>query len=115
MLEEFKLYRKRPVVIQAAIVTKDLYINTLEGRMHADVGDYLIIGVEGERYPCKPDIFAKTYEEATEEEYYAQYTCEKCHEKPACKDGHEVFVAQLCQECYEKLLAEYMKAVKGEQ
>lgn len=39
-----------------------LYILTLEGDMHATPGDYIIKGVEGEFYPCKPDIFWKTYE-----------------------------------------------------
>ena len=39
-------------------------IKTLEGTMHADYGDYIIRGVSGEFYPCKPDIFAKTYESA---------------------------------------------------
>lgn len=39
---------------------------TLEGRMKADIGDYIIKSVNGEFYPCKPDIFAKTYEEVTE-------------------------------------------------
>ena len=37
-------------------------INTLEGVMHANYGDYIIKGVNGEIYPCKPDIFEKTYE-----------------------------------------------------
>lgn len=40
----------------------ELYIKTLEGVHHASVGDYIIQGVDGELYPCKPDIFAKTYE-----------------------------------------------------
>ena len=39
-------------------------ICTLEGTMHADVGDWIITGVKGEMYPCKPDIFEKTYEPA---------------------------------------------------
>lgn len=37
-------------------------IKTLEGTMKADLGDYIIQGVNGEIYPCKPDIFEKTYE-----------------------------------------------------
>ena len=41
----------------------DLYVRTLEGDMHAKVGDYIIKGVNGELYPCKPDIFEKTYEQ----------------------------------------------------
>lgn len=40
----------------------ELYIRTLEGVHHASVGDYIIQGVNGELYPCKPDIFEKTYE-----------------------------------------------------
>ena len=39
-----------------------LKIETLEGIMKASVGDYIIKGVNGEFYPCKPDIFEKTYE-----------------------------------------------------
>lgn len=38
-------------------------IKTLEGVMTAQIGDYIIQGVNGEIYPCKPDIFEKTYEE----------------------------------------------------
>jgi hypothetical protein len=39
-----------------------LTIKTLEGEMRAEVGDWIIKGVKGELYPCKPDIFAATYE-----------------------------------------------------
>ena len=39
-----------------------LHIKTLEGTMMASLGDYIIKGVNGEFYPCKPDIFEKTYE-----------------------------------------------------
>ena len=38
-----------------------LYIKTLEGKMHASINDYIIKGINGEFYPCKPDIFHKTY------------------------------------------------------
>ena len=41
-----------------------LTIATLEGDHRANVGDWIIRGVKGEFYPCKPDIFAATYEEA---------------------------------------------------
>jgi hypothetical protein len=40
-------------------------ISTLEGDMHVSVGDFVIRGVRGEFYPCKPDIFAATYEPVT--------------------------------------------------
>jgi len=40
----------------------NIFIQTLEGEMKANVGDYIIQGVNGEFYPCKPDIFEKTYE-----------------------------------------------------
>ena len=36
-------------------------IETLEGTHHTSIGDWIIAGVKGEQYPCKPDIFAKTY------------------------------------------------------
>lgn len=77
-------YRKKPVVIEAielkySIDSQEdciaftegkakkgldggLIISTLEGNMVANTGDYIIKGVQGEFYPCKPDIFAKTYE-----------------------------------------------------
>ncbi|QHJ81833.1 MAG: hypothetical protein [Caudoviricetes sp.] len=41
-----------------------LKIYTLEGVMSADIGDWIIKGVKGEHYPCKPDVFAITYESA---------------------------------------------------
>ena len=40
----------------------DLFIDTLEGRMKADINDYIIKGLKGEFYPCKPDVFEKKYE-----------------------------------------------------
>lgn len=42
-------------------------IDTLEGTMRVDYGDYIIKGVKGELYPCKPNIFLKTYEEVIED------------------------------------------------
>lgn len=85
-------FRKKPVVIEAVQLTKRLVmpewlikaeedklitlyglsritrdqpwaeISTLEGTMRADTNDWIIQGVDGEIYPCKPDIFEKTYE-----------------------------------------------------
>ena len=76
-------YRKKPVVIDAVqwtglnaedmncfagidinsmIPNKPFTIKTLEGEHIASVGDWIIKGVNGEFYPCKPDIFDKTYE-----------------------------------------------------
>jgi hypothetical protein len=43
-------------------------IHTLEGVMRGDVGDWIIRGVSGEFYPCKPDIFEKTYEPVASKE-----------------------------------------------
>jgi hypothetical protein len=43
-------------------VSDGLIIKTLEGDMKASIGDWIIKGVNGEFYPCKPDIFEKTYE-----------------------------------------------------
>lgn len=77
-------YCKKPVVIKAirwdgcnleelksfvgSALTYDgkLIIHTLEGDHEAKVGDYIIKGVQGEFYPCKPEIFAKTYEAVEE-------------------------------------------------
>ena len=71
-------FRKKPVVIEAvqwflgthpAVCEKadapgiaECHIHTLEGPLRIDVGDWIIKGVNGEYYPCKPDIFEKTYE-----------------------------------------------------
>lgn len=43
-----------------------LVVSTLEGVMQADLGDWIIKGIKGEFYPCKPDIFKATYERVTE-------------------------------------------------
>lgn len=43
-----------------------VHIRTLEGTMTASIGDWIIRGVKGEFYPCKPDIFAATYEPVSE-------------------------------------------------
>lgn len=59
-------YRKKPVVIKAYQTDKEVIIHTLEGDMTASIGDYIITGVNGEKYPCKPDIFEKTYESVEE-------------------------------------------------
>ena len=78
-----KKYKKKPIVIEAIQLTEDnqqevfdfcegkafltvdntLYIPTLEGKMIGRIGDYIVKGVNGELYPCKPDIFEKTYDE----------------------------------------------------
>lgn len=55
-------FRKKPIVIEAYQTQNELDIETLEGVMHASVGDWIITGVHGEKYPCKPDIFEQTYE-----------------------------------------------------
>ena len=78
-------YRKKPIVIEAVEITDEWFdgdhpnplhpiglvmdqgervvlIQTLEGEMKGQVGDFIITGVKGEVYPCKPDIFAATYE-----------------------------------------------------
>lgn len=49
-------------------IPDEMYISTLEGKMRVNWDDYIIQGVKGELYPCKPDIFHMTYEEATDAE-----------------------------------------------
>ena len=48
------------------VIGDNLMIKTLEGTMTASAGDYIIRGVRGEHYPCKPDIFAATYQAVEE-------------------------------------------------
>ncbi len=55
-------YRKKPVIIDAYQTKERLTISTLEGNMIAEPGDWIITGVKGEQYPCKPDIFEMTYD-----------------------------------------------------
>ena len=59
--------------------TNDLYINTLEGEMKANIGDYIIKGIKGEYYPCKSDIFELTYEKVytLEEEFTPETILDK--------------------------------------
>ena len=57
-------YRKKPVVIEAVQLTRPMTVETLEGVMSGNVGDWLITGVKGEQYFCKDDIFRMTYESA---------------------------------------------------
>jgi hypothetical protein len=58
-------YRKKPVVIEAEQWLGDsrVVIPTLEGNLVCLPGDWIITGVKGEKYPCKPDIFEQTYEQ----------------------------------------------------
>lgn len=67
-------FRKKPVVIEAYQTDVELDIDTLEGTMHASVGDWIITGVNSEQYPCKPDIFAQTYDAV----------CDICEEDDVC-------------------------------
>lgn len=60
-MREFRA-RKKPVVVKVYRAEKEEIIHTLEGDMKANIGDYVITGLRGEKYPCKPDIFHKTYD-----------------------------------------------------
>ncbi len=57
-----KKYRKKPIIVEAYQTNTDIIIQTPEGYMYASAGDYIITGINGEQYPCKADIFEKTYE-----------------------------------------------------
>lgn len=57
-----KKFRKRPVIVEAYQTDKETFIDTLEGKMKASPGDWIVTGVHGEKYPCKPDVFELTYE-----------------------------------------------------
>ena len=65
MNNKWNEYRKKPVVIWAYQTDVEVKIETLEGVMTASPGDWIIRGVEGEEYPCKPSVFEKTYEAVT--------------------------------------------------
>ena len=57
-----KIYVKKPVQIRAVLMTEAFAVKTLEGVMTGKAGDYLIEGIKGELYPCKPDIFVESYQ-----------------------------------------------------
>ena len=61
MTDKAGQYCKLPIPITAYQTDEEFDIETLEGTHHASIGDWIITGVKGEQYPCKPDIFAKTY------------------------------------------------------
>jgi len=63
----FKKVRKKPVIVEAFKMDYPFSIETPEGKMWGDKGYYLVKGVKGEFYPCKPDIFEETYEEVDEQ------------------------------------------------
>jgi hypothetical protein len=61
-------YKKKPVEITAELNEYEpRIIHTLEGDHLANIGDWIITGVQGELYPCKPDIFQQTYEPVDDE------------------------------------------------
>lgn len=62
MLKKIQKFQKKPVIIEAYQTDIEITIHTLEGDMKASPGDWIITGVDGEQYPCKPDIFEKTYQ-----------------------------------------------------
>ena len=64
-VELARLHRVKPQVRDPGR-SDTLLIPTLEGEMRADVGDWIIRGIAGEYYPCKPDIFADSYEPVEE-------------------------------------------------
>lgn len=59
-------FRKKPVVIEARQIDEPMTVETLEGTMRGNPGDWLITGVKGEQYFCRDDIFRQTYEPAEE-------------------------------------------------
>lgn len=102
-------YRKKPVTIEAYQTDVELDIPTLEGTMHASVGDYIITGVRGEQYPCKPDIFLETYEPAEDEQRNAELDFQI---KDNWKLTAELMVSRQDNEDLRKLCAEMWETIK---
>lgn len=55
-------FRKKPIIVSAYQTKDEITIHTLEGNMRAKKGDWIIIGIEGELYPCKKSVFEQIYE-----------------------------------------------------
>lgn len=107
-----KKYRKKPVVVEAYQTDKVMYIETLEGIHKANVGDYIITGVRGEQYPCKPDIFEETYEEVSmeasqlEQLHKTAQRCGICAEEMGrllVKGTLEMLKDKACTDCEQAL------------
>ena len=60
-------YIKKPIKVTAYQTSVTMKIETLEGTMTASPGDYIITGIDGEQYPCKKEIFERTYEEIADD------------------------------------------------
>lgn len=54
-------YIKRPIPIKAEKMSEGFYVDTLEGRKYGKPGDYLLTGIDGERYPCDQEVFEASY------------------------------------------------------
>ena len=78
-------YEKGNVIFAADCI----FITTLEGVHRADPADKIIKGVKGELYPCKPDIFAATYESVEQPSTPPPLTCDCCHGKLPCPAHHQ--------------------------
>lgn len=53
---------KKPIPVRCIQLHEPFQIETMEGLMHGKAGDYLIIGIKGEMYPCDKTIFEETYD-----------------------------------------------------
>ena len=60
-MRKFKAFKK-PIPVEVYKTDKHLDINTLEGTMHANPGDYIVTGTDGEKWPVKKEIFEKNYQ-----------------------------------------------------
>ncbi len=65
VVEEKKLYRKKPIAITAVELKEDIIVYTREGSLKGYKGDFLICGLKGEIYPYGREIFFETYDEIT--------------------------------------------------
>lgn len=79
----FTNFTKKPVTIQAKQMNKDFEVETLEGTMQGHKGDYLVIGVNGEQYAVKEEIFGKTYQ-------FVCATCNEYHDVSTIGENHHV-------------------------
>lgn len=128
-------YRKKPVVIEAVQIVPGFIVPnwwraaykdgvvmsshsggfdilTKEGVMHADPGDWIIQGVAGELYPCKPEIFLATYDPLEEVRPTPHVSCKGC-DKSSADDPTVRFrkdkgleVGAFCEVCFLKMIGD---------
>jgi len=102
----FKWVVKKPIEVQACQINEPFEVHTLEGVMKGNSGDYLMIGIKGEYYPCAKDIFEASYEN--------KYSIDLHNHQPLESEGQEkveegIMELKYCEICKQIMLSRQFK------